>query len=144
MGFSPRRAAALAVVVLVHAGLLAFFAVGLDGNRAAPAAAPLTTVVFAMEPAAIRKDTRTVEPAFRAPLIPSTAITVPPLSAPGAGTSVDWHAAARDAAAPRGVAPARSLSENPATAARTEPSRPAPAHVAGEQYRGADGAGWYG
>ena len=83
MGFSPRRAAALAVVVLVHAGLLAFFAVGLDGNRAAPAAAPLTTVVFAMEPAAIRKDTRTVEPAFRAPLIPSTAITVPPLSPPG-------------------------------------------------------------
>jgi hypothetical protein len=134
----PRRGVALLAVILLHAGLLATLGVAVHTRSGAARREDLvSTLIFLEVPLEPGPVPRTMEPARPSFALPSTAITLPPLTPPLAQGPVDWAAAARAAAA---GAAGRAFGHNPAADAL--PAAPGPAsavHKPGEQYRDADG-----
>jgi hypothetical protein len=139
----PRRGVALLAVVLLHAGLLVIVTFALRTRGGASRPADLVSTLIFLEVPPPSGPAPGAADATRPSLtpLPSTAITLPPLTPPLAQGPVDWQAAAQAAAAAAaGANAARASGHNPASDAL--PAAPSPAyavHEPGEQYRDWDG-----
>jgi hypothetical protein len=132
---SPGRAIALGVVIAAHAGALLILGIELD-RRARPVspAAPVGTLILLSVPPGTTapSDQRfSGKPLLLPPIAP------PDIEIPGeVQAPIDWLAEAGRAAEDVTAAPhTRSFGKMPQAPSWLGPSRPGPAHYAGEQYR---------
>lgn len=136
----PRRAFVFAAVVAAHVGLVLVLEIAprRPSSRASPASL-VSTLILPPVPAraAARRGARHVtEPPLIEPLALAPMPT-PDMPLPGAArASIDWLAEAGRAAEAATAAPhTRSFGKIPEAPSWLEPSRHAPAHQAGDQYR---------
>jgi hypothetical protein len=139
---SPARAVVLGVIVAAHAGVLLVVSIALDRRQrqSSPAGPVSTLIVFTVPIRATappeQRPGRNVE---SAPIEPLTlpAISPPDIELRGeAHAPIDWLAEAGRAAEAATTAPhTRSFGGIPPAPSWLGPTRPGPAHYAGEQYR---------
>lgn len=136
----PRRGGVLIAVILLHAGLVLVVSIVLRSPNGSAPRELVSTLILLQPPPPSSPVPPGVYPARPSFAPSSTAITVPPVSAPVTGP-IDWDVEAQSAAAAvTGARRARSLGHHPAAAAAPTAASPASAvHHAGEEYRDTDG-----
>lgn len=142
-----RRGVAFAAVVALHAGLVLTLTVALrTPTRPSSPTDFISALIFLSAPAlpaasANRRRREVASEILRPAPVEQPETPLPQISFPGsADTSIDWSAEARRAAVAVTTVPkVREFGRIPKTGSVEGPPHRAPAHTAGEQYRGRDG-----